>query len=278
MNIKSYILGGAAVAALTSAGFVAPASAYTRHPGTPAEHRQTEDLNQQELNKVQMQEQATQQPGATASNQQAYAGQSSGMQQGATEPSSTAQTNMQDEESQNPSNATTANATPTPQPNPQSGEMANNASSSNEPQGGAQSDNQMANADSGANPQTGATASAEGSASANTGTDNTPGRQAMNNTGGAAAGQTPVDSLANPPQALANASVETSNGQAIGAVQRVITDASGKAKSVVVSLLGRVNKLVEIAANELSFDESRNVVVAQLSADGINALPPAPRG
>jgi hypothetical protein len=87
----------------------------------------------------------------------------------------------------------------------------------------------------------------------------------------------PLDSVNNPPQTLANASVETSNGQAVGAVQRVITDAAGKAKTVVVALLGKASRLVAIAANQLTFDQSRNVVVAQLSADQIDSLPMAPQ-
>jgi hypothetical protein len=171
MRTKSFILGGVAIAALIAA---APAMGYTHHPGTSAEHRQTEDLNQQQLDQAQS--------GTSTQSTSAAAGTSADQQ---------------------------ANAAPT----------------SSVAQAG-----------------------------------------------------TPVDSLSNPPQALANASVETSSGQAVGAVQRVITDASGKAKTVIVALLGKVNKLVAIAANELSFDQSRNVVVAQMNADQINALPAAPQG
>lgn len=167
MRTKTFILGGVAIAGLIG---VTPALAFTHHPGTPAEHQQTEDLNQQQLNQAQA--------GTTAQTASSTAEQS------------------------------TMAATPAPQ----------------------------------------TTASA-----------------------------TPVDSLANPPQALANASVETSTGQAVGAVQKVIVDAGGKAKTVIVALLGKVNRLVAIAANELTFDESRNVVVAQLSADQINSLPAAPQ-
>ena len=164
MRTKSIILGGVAIAGLIG---VAPAMAYTRHPGTSAERRQTEALNQQQLDQAKS---------GTSTDQQ-------------------------------------ANAAPTAAP-----------------------------------------------------------------TNSVAQASTPVDSLSNPPQALANASVETNSGQAVGAVQRVITDATGKAKTVIVALLGKVNKLVAIAANELSFDQSRNVVVAQMSTDQINALPAAPQG
>jgi len=191
MRAKYFILGGVAAAGLIGA---APALAYTHHPGTPAEHRQTEDLNQQQLNQVQAQS------GTSAQTTSATPGAST-EQQAATQGSSTEQQ---------------ANAAPNAAPT--------------------------------------------GSVTQST------------------AASKPVDTLANPPQALANASVETNSGQAVGAVQRVITDASGKAKTVIVALLGNVNKLVAIAANELSFDETRNVVVAQMSADQINSLPAAPQG
>jgi hypothetical protein len=69
-----------------------------------------------------------------------------------------------------------------------------------------------------------------------------------------------------------------STGQAVGAVQKVILDGSGKAQTVVVALLGKASRLVAIAANQLSFDQSRDVVVAQLSADQIQNLPMAPEG
>ena len=84
--------------------------------------------------------------------------------------------------------------------------------------------------------------------------------------------------IANPPQTLANASVETSTGQAIGAVQKVVIDGNGKAQTVDVALLGPQSKIVAIDAAKLTYDQSRNVVVAQLSADEIQALPPAPQG
>jgi hypothetical protein len=162
MKLTKIMLGGVAIAGLMGA---APALAFTHHPGTPAEHQQTDDLNAQQL-------------------QQAQSG---------TPP------------------ATTAAAASTAAP-----------------------------------------------------------MTAANNT-------MPLDSVKNSPETLANASVETSNGQAIGAVQRVITDAAGNAKTVVVSLLGKASRLVAIAANQLTFDQSRNVVVAQMSADQIDNLPMAPR-
>jgi hypothetical protein len=171
MNLKKIMLGGVAIAGLIG---VMPAMAFTNHPGTPAEHQQTEDLNQQQL-----QQDQTAMPSGTS---------------------------------------TQTSAAPTDQA------VMNN--------------NQAA-------PQT-------------------------------ATAMMPVDSVQNSPQTLANASVETSTGQAVGAVQRVILDASGKAQTIVVALLGKASRMVAIAANQLTFDQSRNVVVAQMSADQIQSLPMAP--
>jgi hypothetical protein len=94
----------------------------------------------------------------------------------------------------------------------------------------------------------------------------------------AASGAVSLAQVANPPQTLANASVETMNGQAVGAVQKVVTDDSGKAQTLDIALLGPQSKIVAINAAQLSYDQSRNVVVAQLSADQIQAMPPAPQG
>ncbi|HVU20272.1 MAG TPA: hypothetical protein VHE09_06030 [Rhizomicrobium sp.] len=185
MKLTNVVLGGVAIASLMGAG---PALAFTHHPGTPAEHQQTEDLNQQQLQQAQSEMSSA----AAASADQ-------------TSPSSS---------------------------------MANQTSPSS----------------SMATDQTGQAGMAK----------------TANN-------MMPLDSVSNPPQTLANASVETSNGQAVGAVQRVITDAAGKAKTVVVALLGKASHLVAIAANQLTFDQSRDVVVAQLSADEIQSLPMAPQ-
>jgi hypothetical protein len=198
MKLTKIMLGGVAIAALMGA---APALAFTHHPGTPAEHQQTEDLNQQQLNQAQsgtssMNTASTMSTGATTSTDQTA-------QSAPSTPDQTAQAHP--------------NAAPT-------------------------------------------------NAQASTAAPMTTASNTM-----------PLDSVANPPQTLANASVETSNGQAVGAVQRVITDAAGKAKTVVVALLGKASRLVAIAANQLTFDQSRDVVVAQLSADDIQNLPMAPQ-
>jgi len=89
---------------------------------------------------------------------------------------------------------------------------------------------------------------------------------------------TPLSSIASVPPTLANASVEARDGLAVGIVEKVVLASDGKAQSVDIALTGRSNKVVELAADELNYDPSRNVLVAQLNADQINAMPPASHG
>ncbi|HJW40559.1 MAG TPA: hypothetical protein VJ476_04930 [Rhizomicrobium sp.] len=49
MNIRTFALGGAAAVAMTSLLGIAPAFAFTHHPATPEEIRQTDQLNAQSL-------------------------------------------------------------------------------------------------------------------------------------------------------------------------------------------------------------------------------------
>lgn len=63
MKIKSFVLGAAF---LSAAGLSAPALAYTHHPSTKAERKQTDDLNAQALAKAQGQEPMQQQAANTA--------------------------------------------------------------------------------------------------------------------------------------------------------------------------------------------------------------------
>lgn len=198
MKLKTLALGGAAIVGLALA---TPAIAYTHHPSTPAERKQTDDLNAQALVKAQ---------GETT----AVAGASS----------------------------TTA--------------MPSSAQAASAPA-----------AAEGAPPVEGAST-----------TQSPNDKQASNTAEGAAASTVALAQIANPPQTLVNASVETNNGQAVGAVQKVMTGTDGKAQAVDVALLGAQSKIVSIDANQLSYDQSRNVVVAQLSADQIQALPAAPQG
>ncbi len=174
MTFKTFILGGVAIVGLAAA---MPAAAYTHHPSTPAEQKQTDDLNAQAL--VQAQGQPA--PQAAAFDAPTAA------------PTAAVQT-------------------------------------------------------------------------------------APDHAASAASGTVSLAQIANPPQTLANASVETTNGQAVGAVQKVVTGSDGKAQTVDVALLGPQSKTVSIDAAQLAYDQSRNVVVAQLSADQIQALPPTPQG
>lgn len=67
MKIRSFVLGAAL---LSAAGLSAPALAYTHHPSTKAERKQTDDLNAQALAKAQGQEPMQQQAANTAMPQQ----------------------------------------------------------------------------------------------------------------------------------------------------------------------------------------------------------------
>ncbi|HEX4862120.1 MAG TPA: hypothetical protein VFV07_12850, partial [Rhizomicrobium sp.] len=66
---------------------------------------------------------------------------------------------------------------------------------------------------------------------------------AQSNAAGTPTGTVALSAIANPPQTLANASVETASGQAIGAVQKVVTDGAGKAQALDVALLGAQSKI-----------------------------------
>lgn len=209
MKFKSLVLGSVAIVGLATAS---PALAYTHHPSTAAERKQTDDLNAQALAKAQ----SDVQPAA--------------MQ--------TAQTQSMPVEGaqQTADTSTTAQRT-----------ADSMAQTEGAPAQGAQ--------------QTASNASTEGSSLATA----------------AASGTVALSAISNPPQTLANASVETQSGQAVGAVQKVVTDGNGKAQTVNVALLGAQSKIVALDASKLSFDQSRNVVVAQLSVDQIQAMPAAPQ-
>ena len=86
-------------------------------------------------------------------------------------------------------------------------------------------------------------------------------------------GATPLKSLAATPS-LANATVQGSNGNAIGRVKDVIDGTDGKPSLVDVALNDN-SKVVAISAGELSFDSAHNVLIASLTDEQIKALPPA---
>ncbi|MBV8978733.1 MAG: hypothetical protein JO261_09175 [Alphaproteobacteria bacterium] len=247
MKIRTLALGG--TAAISVAFINLPALAFTHHPSTAEERRETNQLNQQQLQMAQ----------AGETNQ-------TGTQTASTSDTSTTgtQSTMSAQGQQTAQADTGAKAEVTGSTNGSAGtsEISGSASTSGSP--GQQ-----------------ASAAPETTTTANTTASD---RTAMNDektttTGTAAAsGTIMLAQISNPPQSLTNASVETSSGQAVGAVQKVVTGSDGKPQMVDVALLGAKSKVVAIDANKLSYDQSRNVVVAQLTQDQINSMPSAPQG
>jgi len=86
-----------------------------------------------------------------------------------------------------------------------------------------------------------------------------------------------LNSLPNPSATLATAAVADAKGTMVGAVHKIILDASGKPQTVDVTLIGS-NAVVAIAASEFNYDQGHNVLTAQLDARQIAAEPPAPQG
>jgi hypothetical protein len=86
-----------------------------------------------------------------------------------------------------------------------------------------------------------------------------------------------LNSLPNPSTTLATAAVADAKGTMVGAVHKIILDASGKPQTVNVALLGS-NAVVAIDASQFNYDQAHNVLTAQLDARQIAAEPPAPQG
>ncbi len=103
MRIKSFVLGGAALLSVLSA----PALAYTHHPSTAAERKQTDDLNAQALAQAQGQQPMQQQAANTAMPEQ----QNNAM----TSPSITAPADQQNPESTKPAQPSDEQNAQTPQ-------------------------------------------------------------------------------------------------------------------------------------------------------------------
>ena len=72
-----------------------------------------------------------------------------------------------------------------------------------------------------------------------------------------------LSSLPAPPPKITTATVENLQGQVIGHVQRVATDPSGKPAAIAVATS---QGTTVVAAQAASYDESRNLVVADLAA------------
>lgn len=90
----------------------------------------------------------------------------------------------------------------------------------------------------------------------------------------------PANGIADPAKTFATASVVSSTGQTVGAVQKIMVSPEGRAQSVNVALLDSAgqSKTVTIAADSLTYDQSKNVLVARMTNDQILALPAEPQG
>ena len=84
-----------------------------------------------------------------------------------------------------------------------------------------------------------------------------------------------LNSLPNPPVTLATASVADAKGIVVGAVQKIVMDASGKPQTVDVALMGS-GAVVALDASKFNYDQGHNVLTAQLDAQQIAQQPRAP--
>ena len=92
---------------------------------------------------------------------------------------------------------------------------------------------------------------------------------------GSSSGIIALNSLPNPPVTLATASVADAKGIGVGAVQKIVMDASGKPQTVDVALMGS-GAVVAMDASKFNYDQGHNVLTAQLDAQQIAQQPPAP--
>jgi hypothetical protein len=79
--------------------------------------------------------------------------------------------------------------------------------------------------------------------------------------------------VANPKQTLAKAAIETKDGQKIGEVARVETDANGKASAVMMTAQGGGSTRLD--ASKLSFMPDRGVLVSEMTPATPNRQTPA---
>ena len=86
------------------------------------------------------------------------------------------------------------------------------------------------------------------------------------------AGAATLSTMTNPPSKIANASVLDSSGKVIGAVQRVEVTPQGQPTEVAVALIGQDDRLVVLDAKSVSYDPSRNQIMARASGKQIAAL------
>ena len=93
--------------------------------------------------------------------------------------------------------------------------------------------------------------------------------------GNSSSGIIALNSLPNPPVTLATASVADAKGIVVGAVQKIVMDASGKPQTVDVALMGS-GAVVAMDASKFNYDQGHNVLTAQLDAQQIAQQPRAP--
>jgi len=97
-----------------------------------------------------------------------------------------------------------------------------------------------------------------------------------------AGGGAPLAVVDDPAETLANAKVESTNGQPIGDVEDVVLAQDGTPDRINVEVggfLGIGSKIVAIDADDLTYNRDRKTVVTRLSPEDIKALPSAePKG
>lgn len=81
----------------------------------------------------------------------------------------------------------------------------------------------------------------------------------------------PLAEVKNPPAKVGVANVKDSSGTIIGAVQRVEVTPQGQPTKVAVALLGKDEKMVVLDADKVTYDQGKNEIIAQASADQIRA-------
>jgi hypothetical protein len=82
-----------------------------------------------------------------------------------------------------------------------------------------------------------------------------------------------LSEIVNPPSKIATANVLDSNGQIVGAVQKVEVSPSGNPTRVTVALTGTSEKMVMLEASGVRYDAAKNEIMAPDSADQIRARP-----
>ena len=84
-----------------------------------------------------------------------------------------------------------------------------------------------------------------------------------------------LSTIVRPPSKIATANVLDSQGQTIGAVQRMELAPDGTPARLAVALTGTDEKLVMLDAKALKYDAARNEILAQQSGDQIRSMPRA---